>query len=313
MKVDRYKTGAEWNNFYAQDQREYCIKENIAFLEWLDKKIEEGYSSYLKTDDLQALIDFITLWYQIRYPDEGDFENKIDCVHPSANNTLAQVMDYQQLMLRLSSRLVDLMECKYTGSILSLIKKISPSGDYETEKVVGCVIVDKTKKIPGYQDKYFFGTSVYYNEDGIMDRRTLKEIGVFVPVRTIEELLIYLEENQREDLEYSEIRKCVFDHHIDVELRKKILELVPLKLVYADNPSQGYVQSLEMIKDFNEQIPGLNLTSEKIDEIMSRDYSKKTQEAIETEEDDPASISLSENTFLKKGRHVFQKLFLRGN
>lgn len=56
------------NTFYMQDRKKYEIKNNKGFLNRLEKSIKNGYNCFINKEELQSLIDNITIWYEIKYP-----------------------------------------------------------------------------------------------------------------------------------------------------------------------------------------------------------------------------------------------------
>ena len=86
----------------------------------------------------------------------------------------------------------------------------------------------------------------------------------------------YLNEAQKynDKLDFTELKKCVFNHNCDIELRNKILQLVALKLLYSKNtiPERGYERAKRFINEFNKKL-GLSLSCNQIDEIIQKDYS----------------------------------------
>ena len=62
-------TIAEANRFYNQDEHLYELATNKAFLCWLKDRINHGYHCYLEIDELQELINNITTWYEMKYPE----------------------------------------------------------------------------------------------------------------------------------------------------------------------------------------------------------------------------------------------------
>ena len=62
-------TITEVEEFYNQDQRKYEVVHNRKLLNWLKKKIKNGYDSFVEIECLQELIDSIVSWYEIKYPE----------------------------------------------------------------------------------------------------------------------------------------------------------------------------------------------------------------------------------------------------
>jgi len=92
---------------------------------------------------------------------------------------------------------------------------------------------------------------------------------------TLDELLEIFEKEQKRNWDYTNLKESVYNHNVDLELRKRMLELASLKLLYSKNtiPERGYVRAQRFISEFNKHIPNLNLSTNKIDGIMQMDYS----------------------------------------
>lgn len=227
----------EAEEFYKQDKKEYLITQNTNFLKWLNNNYEEGYRIYISPEEMEKLIDFITNWYEMKYPEkelmyyEGIIASDVKNIPRISEN-----MNFNQLLYRLSHDLVQLFKCDYRYSY-------SIDINYET----------------GVVDKYFLEQ---------MNIPSEKEI-------TIDELLEKLDINDNEtDIDYEEVETLVRDHNLDLELREKILSFAALKILYSKNttPERGYERSKRFINEFNKKIPDLNLSMSTIDEIINRDY-----------------------------------------
>ena len=56
--------------FYAVDKKEYILENNKEFLNWMKMIIDKDkYSPFLDINELQILINYITYWYEFKYPD----------------------------------------------------------------------------------------------------------------------------------------------------------------------------------------------------------------------------------------------------
>lgn len=90
---------------------------------------------------------------------------------------------------------------------------------------------------------------------------------------TLNELLVLFKEKYNDDLEFTKLEECIYDHNCDVELRRRILQLVDLKLLYSSRtiPERGYERAKRFINKFNENMR-LNLSTKEIDEIINKNY-----------------------------------------
>ena len=175
-------------------------------------------------------------------------------------------MTVDQLFLRLPDNALRFLECLYLGDYWhTRTEKISNEiGVGYTEifwiKENTNDLDEKPIKFSICVDAY---TGIILNEGNIADIIVEKTI-------TLEELLPELEQIYQDKYDFSSIKKSISDHKISLELRRIVLQLVALRLLYSktDNPQIGYIRAKRFIKEFNRKIPELNLSSKKIDEIM---------------------------------------------
>ena len=107
-------TIAQAERFYEQDTKDYEIEKNKDFLTWLKTSIKDGYHCFIKTEELQELIDSIVNWYEIKYP-ERELEYFEGTRHMNFQDIrrISDVMDIRQLLFRLPHNQLCLMECGY--------------------------------------------------------------------------------------------------------------------------------------------------------------------------------------------------------
>ncbi|MBE6153118.1 MAG: hypothetical protein E7166_02665 [Firmicutes bacterium] len=262
-------TIAEAKNFYNQDKKEYIIKSNKEFLKWFNSKIKNGYYAYTKISELQNTVDMITSWYEFKYPEreleryEGVFYPAFEQIKPLSKN-----MDFNQLMFRLPHTELCLIECGYrsTGwgidNIFMSIKNKIPNENYDLNYIDSFLLranPDNGK------------VEIDYYIKKITDKTDI----------TLDELLEIFEHTKEQNWDYSTLKESVYNHIVDMKLRKKILEFVSIKLLYSENtiPEHGYIRAKRFVSEFNKHIPNLNLSTNNIDEIMQKDY-KNTKKYI---------------------------------
>lgn len=87
-------------------------------------------------------------------------------------------------------------------------------------------------------------------------------------------------------------------HNCDVELRRRTLQLVALKLLYSHRtiPELGYERAKNFIDEFNSHL-GLNLSSDEIKKVINRDYKA-----------DKIKVNQNEGKSLKKIRNFINKI-----
>ena len=91
------------------------------------------------------------------------------------------------------------------------------------------------------------------------------DIGTHITFATVQTL---------QKLDLSELESVINDYAIDLELRKNILQLTALNILYSKNTTlrYGYARAQKFIEEFNEQIPNLNLSTEEIDKIKNNEF-----------------------------------------
>ena len=269
-------TIAQAERFYEQDTKDYEIEKNKDFLTWLKTSIKDGYQCFIKTEELQELIDSIVNWYEIKYP-ERELEYFEGTRHMNFQDIkkISDVMDIRQLLFRLPHNQLCLIECGYRA------KGWGQHPIYENGKEVGIkaqiyMRIDRKKeeecnplwgKIPYFllrADHMTGEVSKDYNlEEYVENKENI----------SLDELLEILSKKYVDELDFTELKQSVHDHDCDIELRHRILQLTALKLLYSRNtiPERGYERAKRFINEFNKKL-NLILSTEEIDEAISRDY-----------------------------------------
>ncbi len=107
----------EATKFYEQDSKKYNVFENKELLSWLKRTVKNGYHPFIDMEDLQELINNITLWYEIKYPErEMEYYEGIRYFDFEDVKSLAKVMSIKQLMYRLPCEQLYLLECDYRST-----------------------------------------------------------------------------------------------------------------------------------------------------------------------------------------------------
>ncbi len=261
----------EAERFYAQDKKKYEIKNNWEFLVWLDNSIENGYHRYRSLDELQGLIDNIVNWYEIKYPErelrffEGERFLEFNDIRRISN-----AMTLEQLLFRLPERQLDVILSRYRACGWSQWPV------YEDDKFIGYdseifLSIKRKEYSWSKMDRYTVAINDLSGE--VYNNYYLSEFVDENEEIEIEELLDLFQEKFDDKFDYTELKECVYDHDCDLELRHRVLQLVALKLLYSENtiPERGYERAKRFINEFNKRL-GLTLSTDEIDEIMSRDY-----------------------------------------
>lgn len=262
--------------FYEQDLKKYNIANNKEFLFWLKESIQNGYQPFIEVDDLQKLIDNIAYWYELKYPNrelafyEGirhyDFDNM---------PRLSKVMNIKQLMYRLPDDQLNLIKCHYRSSAYCMNPVYNAKG-----KIVGhrryTVVTIKTR---GEEQRLNSACSVPYDihlfvnsKSGIVNscfdfKKYTNKDDIL-----LDDLLSIIKDYYSNQFCYNDLEKCVNNHNYDLELRRIVLQLVALKLLYSRNttPEKGFERAKRFISEFNKKI-GLNLSTKEIEEAMNND------------------------------------------
>lgn len=267
-------TITEVKNFYKLDAKKYDIDNNKDFLVWINNKIAEGYKSSIHYENIQNLIDKIVNWYEFKYPErEMNYFNSSINPDNADIKKLSDDMNIRQLLFRLSNDQLHLIEGEYRATGVAEIPI------YENNKKVG-IKCNIYMRINERNPENNIGSKPFFlvfadNMTGIVSKDI--EQNEYIDSNkdiTLEELLSTFNEKYANELEYSELKKCIFNHKCDIELRDKILQLVALKILYSKNtvPQRGYERAKKFIKEFNNEL-GTHLTTNEIDNIMNKDYS----------------------------------------
>lgn len=272
-------TSIQAKEFYEQDEKKYDIKRNKELLIWLSNIIKKGYHSFVDIDELQKLIDNITYWYEIKYPErEMEYYEGIKSFEYKDIEPLSKAMNLRQLMYRLPNNQKFLMECDYR-SVVEGIKSVYDNNNQviaeETE--ISIKIIEKNKIFESYNKPHWFLIHANAKSGQVTYSFNLKEY-VNINEISLEELLKIFKEKYSDILDYSELESCILDHNYDIELRNKVLQLVALNLLYSNRtiPERGYLRALKFIDEFNKEM-NLELITDEIDEIIDRDYANETE------------------------------------
>ena len=278
-------TIAQTKRFYNSDNKAYELDKNNNFIKWLNDKKSSGYQCFISIESLQHLIDFIVIWYEIKYTDR-DFDEYDD--EFETLECIAETLNFNQLLYRLKQKSLNLIKCEYMarcgttrpvqddhGKVVAyepaLVLKITKKGEIDTDFA-------NYYKVENQPEFFVYANSKtgkvrldYYLEHYVSTSNN---------VITLEGLLKIFEKTQQDNLDYTELEECINNHKTDLELRKIILQLAALKILYSSNtiPEYGYERAKKFITEFNEGIPNLNLSFEEIDSIMKRDYTTDSKE-----------------------------------
>lgn len=289
-------TIAQARKFYEQDQREYNLEENKEFLSWFKDKIKNDYYPFIEIEELQELINNITYWYEIKYPErEFEFQEGIKNLDFKSITPLSKSMNIYQLMYRLSDDQLCLINGEYRsncGGIRNIYNGGSKVVDQKAVLYIVIKQINNNYNANGINNNLII--CAYPNGEVIINDSLKKYVDK--ERINLDELLSLFEEKYSHNLDFSVLKADVDDHNCDLELRKRILQLIALKLLYSQNttPDRGYKRAKKFIDEFNKEL-NLNLSSEKIDNIINTN--------IEIEKSDSEKL-----TPLKKSRKLVKSL-----
>lgn len=244
--------------FYETDEQKYIIEKNEGFLTWLSTTIEGGYKLQYKLSSMQELIDTITEWYEVKYPEMqlGALEGTKVYEEFQGIEQISQVMTTEQLLYRLAGLM------SFEQYFILDCKSYSLSGSLKPKIPIEVLDLGVFKCF-----RYNRGLDYQLDENGVIISIS-DENGYYYPKNlTAEELLGVLRKTDKYDL--SGLKNSIFNYYSDIELRHRILQLAALSILYSKNtnPERGFVRARLFIKEFNHDL-GLNLSAAEIDEIM---------------------------------------------
>lgn len=284
--------------FYEQDLKKYEVLKNKELLFWFKDSVKKGYHPFIDIEGLQELVDNITTWYEIKYPErEMEYYERIRHFDFEKIKPLSKLMDIKQLMYRLPCEQLYLLECDYRSTGQGFRNVYDDKNEIVAEKPILFMSIYRknieSSIVPNFllhADTESGKVEIDYNLKDYVNTDNI----------TLDELLNLFKEKYSEEFSFNELEKCVYDHNCDVELRNKVLQLVALKLLYSRRtiPERGYERSKRFINEFNKKM-GLNISTEEIDNAINKDYTNT--EKVDT---------VKENNPLKKAK-VLVKLLLK--
>ena len=265
-------TKDELKNFYNNDLKKYDLKENTYFKVMFNRLLEEGYNLFIGLDEMQDLIDRLTFWYEIKYPErEFDFYDGKIVQDFAFKKELSDLMDINQLFFRLTDNQIKFLK----GNYRSKIEKEYPI--YEEGKKIGVSKKVYFKINRNSNDKYYSKHKDFIiSADAISgkvdsDYETLKYIDN--DDITLNDLFQVFSENYADCLDFLELEQALKNNYVDNYLRDDILNFVALRLLYSKKtvPERGYKRAIRFMDEFNKRL-GLNLSYDEIDELLNNSY-----------------------------------------
>lgn len=293
-------TIAEAENFYAQDEEKYIVSKNKDLLNFFKSSMGEDYYQFVDLNDLQKFIDSIAYWYEMKYPER---EICLRDNQESSRTSLANLMTMEQLLLRLGMRQFDLMKCYYRSNkgVMGSRSVYGEGGSIIGSDIVISIPINR-KFIKDSFDFRFFFVDLNIN-DGMIKTNYDLEKYISDEKISLDDLLEIFKNKYSSELDYSNLEECQLIHNRDLELRNKMFELVALKLLYSKDsiPERGYKRAKIFIDEFNNDL-GLNLTTDELNEIVSRNYSKRKEERLTQDDNNKKVKRLTKSIFKKHNK-----------
>lgn len=248
----------EANNFYDEDKMLYDLNSNKEFINLFKELTNNGKNSYYDISDLQNLIDKLKIWYEFKYPEK--IYNKREYFGLENISDIANEINYKQLLYSLDETSYCILNCFYRNGSYSGREVIDKNGN---RKVISLLFIPCTKN----NRKVL----IYVNQiNGIVYEAKLDGINV----KYEDQISLDQLSQMIEGADLSEIKETLQIYQADFRIRKEVLRLAALEILYSDQsiPEYGYERAKKFIEEMNEAIPDLNLSTIEINEIISRDY-----------------------------------------
>ena len=265
--------------FYKCDMKKYEIEKNKEFLIWLKKAVKKGYYCFITLKELQELVDNIVNWYEFKYPEiEPGYFEETEHIDLQKNKKFSDEMSIRQLLLRLPHNQSCLMKCGYRARGWSQYPIRKDNGEVYWKSQIFLRIDRKNVRNTLHGKTPYFLIHADEKTGNVFKDYELKEYLNNKENIKLDKLLKIFNQTYTSELDFTELKECIYDHNCDVELRQKVLQLAALKLLYSKNtvPERGYVRAKKFINEFNKKLD-LSLSTKEIDEIMYRSYNEETK------------------------------------
>lgn len=272
-------TIAQAKQFYKQDKKKYEVEKNKEFLVWLEIITSNGFTPYMNIEELQELIDVITYWYEFKYPDRFfEVHEGITDLRFQNNGIVSKMMNIEELLYRLSKKQNDLIDCEYRSTCGGLQNVYNEKGEIVGYKNMGLIHITRL-----HQENKTTKDDIFIHFDTVsglseISSTLMKDI-TSEPIQ-IESALGILRDQFGDSIDLSSLEMCIYIHECDMELRRRILQMTALKLLYSNRtiPEHGYKRAKYFIQEFNDKL-GLVLSTDEIDDIMNNFYKAFEQDS----------------------------------
>lgn len=232
--------------------KKYELLKRKELLGYLKVHELKGYVSYLDVNEINNLINKVSAWYDLKYPNYELAKLDINNFKLEDMNILSQYMNSDELFKRLSFLENTFLTGEYRYKRAGSIKRSNNRVDNWTD-VIWIDVPRKSldPKCPIWLKPLDLKVLVDVKSGMVLNIGELDEYIYNVHSLKLDDLLKDLEPF-KDTLDLRNISYVVKTHNIDLELRNKVLELISLKLI--NSSSYGYFKALEMLKDFNREL-----------------------------------------------------------
>lgn len=249
--------------------KRYELLKRKELLGYLKVQNLKGYVSYLDVNEIYNLINKVSAWYDLKYPNYELAKLDINNFKLEDMNILSQYMNSDELFKRLSFLENVFLMGEYRYKRSGSIKRNNNKVDNWTE-VIWIDVPRKSldPKCPIWLKPLDLKVLVDVKSGMVLNIGELDEYIYNVHSLKLDDLLKDLEPF-KDTLDLRNILYVVKTHNIDLELRNKVLELISLKLI--NSSSYGYFKAGEMHKDFNKELD----TKMDINDVLSKKMIRK--------------------------------------
>ena len=264
--------------FYKEDKQKYKVFKNKDLLNWLGNAKKNGYHSLIEVYEMQKFIDFIKIWYEIKYPNfyVGQQEEKKFSMLEIKKHI--ETMNMYLLMLNLQYDQLLLLKCNYRSKAIKLDDEYR-NGIIKKREIL---LMDIYEKDTTHILLNKFITLHADGENGKIVRidGDLKKY-INTDNTTLDELLSLFKEKYTDILDFKELEECIYDHNCDIELKNILLQLIALNLLYSKSsiPEVSYQRAKIFINEFNKEF-NLNLSAKEIDDAFYQAYDSEKRKRI---------------------------------
>lgn len=284
-------TYQEIDYFFKQDKKKYDLKSNVYFLKWYKNTI---LYQIFSIGELQYLVDFLSDWYKLKYPNQNPNEKIED---------ISKYLTHEQMLYRLNSKYYSFLDGYYrTGNWCAV------QSDYSVDKQGNIIKNDKDNGMIGIsilkknENRNFNGT-IFSSMDGIVNK---KQIIAFKPFYFDENKMTKLDENfepfiksifkqdnyltleefyeraikKQSDYDFKYVKRTIERHELDWKLRELIFAWTLEKMIFDEEsiPEESIKRALHFVKDIKKEYWDTNIT-----EQMVLEYYDKLLENIKKE------------------------------